>query len=477
MKMSRHLPPGESPFLKTVNQFVDDAAHFVKASPSLLEQIKACNTVLTVTFPVEIGNRIHVIQAYRAQHSHHRLPTKGGIRYSENVSLEEVMALAAQMTYKCAIMDIPFGGAKGGVRINPRKLTLSQMEAITRRYTFELIRKNFIGPNIDVPAPDMGTNPQVMAWVLDTYLSMRPDDPLGYAVVTGKPIELSGIRGRVEATGMGVMMALREATRYPQDMKELGLRPDLGGKRVVIQGFGNVGYHTALFLQQEGAQIIAIVEYDATIYNESGLPVEKLREYWEEHRKVGGFPDGKTITPREKGLELDCDILIPAAIEEQITSENAPRIRARIVAEAANGPTTYEGHQILRKRGIMVIPDVFLNAGGVTVSYLEWLKNIARVRWGRIQKRFEEWSNLKILRHIESITGVRTPSSLLQQLAEGPSEEALVRSGLEEFMVSAYQEIRATLRRNPRIPDLRTAAYVLALRKIVKVYQYMGIFP
>ncbi len=475
--MSGKLPPGEYNFLTTVNKFVDDASRFVKAPPQLIEQIKTCNMVLVVRFPVEVGNKIMVVEAYRAQHSHHRLPTKGGIRYSEHVSLEEVMALAAQMTYKCAIMDIPFGGAKGGVKINPRKLTPTQLERLTRRYTFELIRKNFIGPNTDVPAPDMGTNARVMAWVLDTYLSMRPDDPLGYAVVTGKPVELSGIRGRTEATGMGVAFALKEVTSYRKDMQELGLEPGLAGKRVIIQGFGNVGYHAALFLEQEGAKIVGVVEWDAAVYNENGIEVEKLKEYWDENHRVGGFPDAKTITPREKGLELDCDILIPAALEEQITSENAGRIKARIVAEAANGPTTYQAHQILLKRGILVIPDVYLNAGGVTVSYFEWLKNIARVRWGRIQKRFEEWSNLRLLHHIESITGVKTPKHLVNQLVEGPSEETLVRSGLEEFMVTAYREIRGIYKRNKNIPDLRTAAYVLALKKIVRVYQYMGIFP
>ncbi len=471
------VPPGDLSFLESVNAFVDEAAQFTRIPKPLLETIKTCKSVLALRFPIEVGNRLYIVEAFRAHHSYHRLPVKGGIRYSEHVTFDEVQALAAQMTYKCAIMDIPFGGAKGGVRVNPRKLTEGQLEAVTRRYTFELVRKGFIGPSLDVPAPDMGTNEQIMAWILDTYLTLRQDDPHGYAVVTGKPIELSGIRGRREATGLGVMVALREAVQYKQDMKAVGLTPGLGGKRIVIQGFGNVGYHAALYLAQEGARIIAIVEYDGTIYNPNGLDIPRLKEWWDEHRKVEGFPDGEFIPSREKGLELECDILIPAAIEEQITAANAARIRARIVAEAANGPTTFQGNKILRERGILVLPDVFLNAGGVTVSYFEWLKNLARVRFGRIEKRFEEWSNLRILKRIEDITGLKTPQKLVQELIEGPSEESLVRSALEEFMVTAYRQIRETKKRNPRLPDLRTAAYVLALKKIARVYQYMGIFP
>lgn len=465
-------------FLQSVNAFVDDASHFVKISPQLLYQIKVCNSVLRIRFPVRIGKDVMVVEAYRAQHSHHRLPTKGGIRYSEHVNQDEVMALAALMTYKCAVVDVPFGGAKGGVKINPYKMTPAQLERVTRRYTFELVRKNFLGPGIDVPAPDMGTDQRVMAWILDTYLSLKPDDPHGYACVTGKPRELSGIAGRTEATGLGVMYGIREAVSVKQDMRRLGLSTGLEGKTVVIQGFGNVGYHSAYFLWKEGAKIIAIIEYDTAIYNPDGFDIPDVKQYWDQNKKLSGYPKAKMeIKPKEKALELECDILIPAALEGQIHSGNVDRIKAKIIAEAANGPVTYQAHKKLVERGVWIIPDIYLNAGGVIVSYFEWLRNIMRVRFGRIEKRFQEWSNRRIIKLIEEATGKKFPEKIITEASEGPSELALVRSGLEETMASTYQQLREVLRRYRNMKDLRTAAYYSAINKVATTYKLMDIFP
>lgn len=463
-------------FLESVNAYVEEVGARLKVPRNLLEQIKVCNSVYTMRFPVRVGRRIHVVEAYRVQHSHHRLPTKGGIRYSQNVTQEEVMALAALMTYKCALVDVPFGGAKGGVKINPRKCTKEELEAITRRYTFELVRKNFIGPAIDVPAPDMGTNAQVMAWIVDTYMSLKGNDINALACVTGKPVELGGIRGRVEATGMGVVFGLREALSYRRDMQKRRLSPGLEGKRVVIQGFGNVGYYTALFLQQEGAKVICVAEWDAAVHDEKGIDVVELKRWFDVHRKVGNYPRGRKIEPSIKALELECDILIPAALEEQITMGNVDRIRARIVAEAANGPVTYLASRRLRERGIMVVPDIYLNAGGVTVSYFEWLKNIAHVRFGRIERRYEELWGGRILEVVEDVTRKTIPAKLKKYATTGADETLLVRSGLEDTMINAYREMRETMRRH-RLPDLRYAAYYVALEKIVRTYRLMGIFP
>lgn len=463
-------------FLESVNEYVEEVGQRLKVPKNLLQQIKVCNSVYRMRFPVRVGRRIQVIEAYRVQHSHHRLPTKGGIRYSENVTQEEVMALAALMTYKCALVDVPFGGAKGGVKINPRKCTREELEAITRRYTFELVRKNFIGPAIDVPAPDMGTDARVMAWVLDTYVSLRGDDINALACVTGKPLELGGIRGRVEATGLGVMFGLREALSYRKDMKKLGLSPGLEGKRVVVQGFGNVGYHAALFLQEEGAKIICVAEWDAAVYDERGVDVKELKTWFERYGRLGNYPYGKKIQPSAKALELECDILVPAALEGQITLENVDRIKAKIIAEAANGPVTYLANKRLRNRGVMIIPDVYLNAGGVTVSYFEWLKNIAHVRFGRIERRHEELWGSRMLDVVEDITGKKIPAKLKKYAVTGADEAVLVRSGLEDTMINAYREMRETMLRH-RLPDLRSAAFYVALEKVVRTYRLMGIFP
>ena len=466
------------PFFKQVNLNFDKAARFTKHSDGLLQQIKICNSVYHMTFPIKKDDgTIETIHAWRAEHSHHKLPTKGGIRYSTLVNEDEVMALAALMTYKCAIVDVPFGGAKGGVQINRKRYSLNELERITRRYTYELIQKNFIGPGIDVPAPDFGTGEREMAWVLDTYTTMTSEKLDVAACVTGKPIAEEGVHGRQEATGRGVYLGLREVCRSAEDMKALGLQPGLQGKLVAVQGFGNVGYHAAKFLQEGGAVIVGVAEHNGAIHNPKGLDVEKVVSYRNETGSILNFPGATTHQNPADVLELECDILIPAALENQITHENADRIQAKIIAEAANGPTTFEANESLRKRGVTVIPDTYLNAGGVTVSYFEWLRNLSHVRFGRLGKRFEESIHTSMLKAIEKITGKELTQAEMQQLGHGPDEADLVNSGLEDTMIVAYNQIRETQKQNGEEVDLRTAAFINAINIIATSYMELGIFP
>lgn len=465
-------------FFDQVNQNFNKAAAFTTHDPTLLAQIRECNSIYRMAFPLRRDDgRIEVIHAWRAEHSHHKTPTKGGIRFSMDVNEDEVMALAALMTYKCAVVNVPFGGAKGGIRIDRKKYSLSELERITRRYTYELIKKNFIGPGIDVPAPDFGTGPQEMAWIADTYQSMESSELNSLGCVTGKPIALGGIRGRQEATGLGVYYGIREACSNKEDMRKLGLEPGIEGKRVAIQGFGNVGYHAAKFFELGGAKVVALAEHDGAILDPKGLPIEKVAQHRAENRSITGFPGARNLPTRESVLEVDCDILVPAALENVITVENAPRIQARIIAEAANGPTTADASQMLFERGILIIPDSYLNAGGVTVSYFEWLKNLSHVRFGRLEKRFEEHAYRRLLKAIEGATARQFTEDMLATLAHGADEKDLVYSGLEETMSGAYQEIREIQLRLDGKADLRTAALIDAIDKIALCYLEMGIFP
>ncbi len=462
-------------FSSEVNRMFDRAAALTKHDSGLLQQIKACNSLYEFRFPLRRDDgSIEVITGYRAEHSQHKLPTKGGIRYAPNVNADEVKALAALMTFKCAVVDVPFGGAKGGVCIDRRQYSEGELERITRRYTYELIRKDFLGPGIDVPAPDYGTGPQEMAYIVDTYQTIA--DPLfAQACVTGKPIGLGGVRGRKEATGRGVYFGIRGACEDRYDMERLGLEPGLEGKRVVVQGLGNVGYHASKFLQEGGALIVGLAEIEGAIYDPNGLDVDAVVAFRKSSGSILGYPGAEVITDTRKALELECDILVPAALEGQINSENAPRIKAPIIAEAANGPTTSGADRQLVEAGKLVIPDAYLNAGGVTVSYFEWLRNLSRVRFGRLSRRFEEKSASSILQAVEGLTGNRFAEDVFKSVAAGGSEETLVNSGLEETMTYAYQEIREYARRYET--DLRTAMYVSAIDKIAIVYQQMGIFP
>ncbi len=464
-------------FLNSVNEYFDKSSQHVRVSPSLLQQIKHCNSVYKINFPFKDGNNLEIIEGYRVQHSHHKLPTKGGIRFSEHVNQDEVMALAALMTYKCAVVDVPFGGAKGGVRINPKKYSPEQLERITRRYAMELVQKNFIGPGIDVPAPDMGTGAQEMAWILDTYIKMHPGDVNGYGCVTGKPISQGGIRGRVEATGLGVFYGVREAMSHEEDMKKLKLTTGIEGKTLIIQGLGNVGYHAANFFQEAGVKIIGIAEWNSGIYNPKGINLEAAYKHFRNKGSFKGFTKAKLVPKSIDVLNYACDILIPAAIEGQIHKGNAAKINAKVIGEAANGPITPAAEKVLLRKGSLIIPDMYLNAGGVTVSYFEWLKNLSHVRFGRLGKRADEASYLKITDTIEKLTGKSISVKERAFITKGAGEIDLVRSGLEETMVIAYNEIRDIRNRSKSIKDLRTAAFVSAIKKISLSYDLLGIWP
>jgi glutamate dehydrogenase (NAD(P)+) len=464
-------------FFGAVSKSFDKAAKFTQWDSGLLEQIKQCNAVYRMNFPVKIDDKIEVIKAYRVQHSHHKTPCKGGIRFSTAVNLDEVMALAALMTFKCAIVNVPFGGAKGGISIDPKKYTAYQLENITRRYTAELIKKNFIGPGTDVPAPDYGTGEREMAWILDTYSSMRPGDIDAAGCVTGKPVTQGGVRGRREATGLGVFYGIREVCKMADVMKKLGLTTGVEGKRVIVQGLGNVGYHAAKFFREGGAKLICLAEHDGAVYSESGLNEEEVFQYKKKNGSIKDFPGTKFIPTSAEALELECDILIPAALENVINGENAPRVKAKIIGEGANGPLTPEADEVFVQKGILVIPDMYLNAGGVTVSYFEWLKNLSHVRYGRMEKRFTENLNAHILGTIEDLTAKKVSDREREFILHGPEEADLVYSGLEETMITATHEIMNTWKSNPKIPDMRTAAYVVAINKVATSYAELGIFP
>jgi glutamate dehydrogenase (NAD(P)+) len=466
-------------FLEQVDLAFERAARFTSHDPTLLANIKACKNLFYTSFPIKRDDgRIEVMHAWRAEHSHHKLPCKGGIRYAEAVDAEEVQALAALMTYKCALVDVPFGGAKGGIRLNPKKNSPDELERITRRYVFELVRKNFMGPGLDVPAPDVGTSGREMAWIADTYTQLCPGELDALGCVTGKPVSAGGIRGRVEATGRGVFYGVREVCGVAEDMKALGLTPGLQGKRIVIQGLGNVGYFAARFFEQEGALLVGLSESEGAIADPKGLDLEKVMAHRRERRSILDFPRATNLAKREDALELDCDILIPAALERQVTAENAPRIKAKIVAEAANGPTTSEADALLTSRGIMVIPDAYLNAGGVTVSYFEWVKNLGHVRFGRLQKRFEQNTYTRLLQTVERSTGRQFKQEEMEAVTHGASEEDLVNSGLEETMIGAYYPIRETWKRHRGDSvDMRTAAMIVAIDKVALSYEQLGIFP
>ena len=463
-------------FLQQVDRMFAKAAALTDHSHGLLAQISICNSVYKMEFPlVRDDGSIEVIKAWRAEHSHHKLPTKGGIRFDLSVNEDEVAALATLMTYKCAIVNVPFGGAKGGIKIKRSDYSDAELERITRRYTFELFNKSFIGPGTDVPAPDYGSSAREMAWIMDTYRTLS-DDPLSaQACVTGKPIAQGGVRGRTEATGLGVFFGIRECVSFDEDMQRRGLTPGIEGKTVVVQGLGNVGYHAAKYMQEGGATLVGLAEYEGAIHNPDGLDLEAVMA----HRKVTGsilnFPGATNIEASAEALELPCDILIPAALEGVITKENAPRIKAKIVAEAANGPVTADADAILLENNVLILPDVFLNAGGVTVSYFEWLKNLSHVRFGRLSKRFEQASNERIVKALAAAMQVDIPSDEMMRLTAGADEVDLVYSGLEETMAVAYQETRETA--HVKNTDLRTAAFINAIEKVAVTYSEMGIFP
>lgn len=465
-------------FFDQVTQYFTEAARFTDYPKGLLEQIRVCNSVYRFDFPLRRNSgEIEVIHAWRVQHSHHKMPVKGGIRYSPDVYEEEVMALAALMTYKCAIVDVPFGGAKGGIKIEPKDYSLDELERLTRRYAAELTKKSFLGPGIDVPAPDYGTGEREMAWIADTYAAFNPGQLDALGCVTGKPVTQGGVRGRKEATGRGLFFALREACQEADEMKRLGLSRGLDGKRIIVQGLGNVGYHAAKFCREGGALITVIAEREGAISNPKGLNEEAVFQHRKATGSILGFPGATDIADTRAALEMECDVLLPAALESVFTAENAPRIKAKIILEGANGPTTPEADPVFRQKGMLVIPDIYCNAGGVTVSYFEWLKNLSHVRFGRMQKRHEQANELGMLKVIEETTGRKFTDTERAALAKGPDEQDLVNSGLEETMIAAFHELLNLQRQTNGVPDLRIAAFLNAIHKVARSYTELGIFP
>ena len=472
------MPSPRASFLANVDEFLDRAVPYTKLDPDLLDQVRACNGVYRMRFPVRRDDgSIAVLEGYRAQHSHHRLPTKGGIRFSVHVSQDEVMALAALMTYKCAIANVPFGGAKGGVRLDPHETSEGFRERVTRRYTAELSRRTLIGPATDVPAPDYGTGEREMGWIADTYKLLEPNELDSSACVTGKPLSMHGIPGRLQATGLGVYLGLCECMSVAEDMKAAGLTPGVTGKRVIVQGFGNVGYHAARFAQQDGGCIVVgIAEREGGIYARDGVDVDAVARHRAETGSLLDFPGARNVADPDEVLELDCDVLVPAALENQITAANAPRIRARLIAEAANGPVDPAAARILQERGVLLLPDVYLNAGGVTVSYFEWLKNLSHTSFERMTTRLEEMASERMLGAMERLAGARLDDAERSELTRGPREIDFVRSALAETMTYAYHQIRGEWKTRG-LPDLRTAALCFAIERVAETYRSQGIFP
>jgi len=470
------MTAGDSTFLDSVNTMFDHAVGLLDLPPGLAEQIRECNSVYEVRFPIQTRKGWRVLRGWRATHSEHKLPAKGGIRFAPDVNKEEVEALAALMTFKCAVVDVPFGGAKGGLRIDPREFNERELKQITMRFANELAKKDYIHPALNVPAPDMGTGEREMAWMAEMYRLLHPENIDAAACVTGKPVEMGGVHGRTEATGRGVEYGLQEFFRHPDDVRDAGLDGTLEGKRVVVQGLGNVGYHAGKFLQEDdGCVITAIIERDGALQNPDGIPVEAVRQHIQETGGVQGFPGAEFVNDGHALLELDCDILVVAALESQITSENAGRIRAKVIAEGANGPVTYEAHQILHAAGKTMLPDMFLNAGGVTVSYFEWTRNLAHMRHGRLQRKMLATrmdTALDVLRHVK---GGDLSEEDTARLRRDVDELTLVRSGLEDTMCESYQRIRDIWRSRDDVPCLRTAAFVLAISSIADYYRKYAI--
>ena len=466
----------QTSFLDNVNLCFDRAAEAIDLPDGLAQQIRTCNAICEVKFGVELRGGYEVFTGWRATHSEHILPVKGGIRYATFADQQEVEALAALMTYKCSIVNVPYGGSKGALKIDPKKYTIDELEHITRRFTQELDKRGFIGPGLNVPAPDMGTGQQMMSWMADEYHRLHPKDINARGCVTGKPVHFGGIQGRTEATGRGVQFGLREFFRHQDDVHSAGLEGTLEGKRIIVQGLGNVGYHAAKFLQEEdGAKIIAILERGGALLNEDGLVVEEVANHKLDKGGVEGFPGTQFIPGGAELLEHPCDILVPAAMEGVISQDNAEKIQTKVIAEAANGPVSYEADRILNEKGVFILPDAYLNAGGVTVSYFEWLKNLSHVRFGRMDRRYEEAQGQAILDVLEQALGKPVEGKARDSLLTGPDELTLVRSGLDDTMREAYGEIREAHLSNDKINDRRTAAFAISIKKISAIYESMDL--
>lgn len=471
----------EPSFRESVDLMFNRAVRLMDLSPGLEQKIRVCNSTYTVRFGVRLRGKMETFTGYRSVHSEHMEPVKGGIRYSLDVNQDEVEALAALMTYKCALVETPFGGSKGGLCVDPKAWDEHELEQITRRFAYELIKRDLINPAQNVPAPDMGTGEREMAWIADQYARMNTTDINARACVTGKPPHAGGIQGRVEATGRGVQYALREFFRHKEDVAKAGLDGDLAGKRIIVQGLGNVGYHTAKFLSEEdGCRIIGIIERDGALVDGHGLDVEAVKAWVVRHGGVRDFPGAQFVEQGAQVLEAECDILIPAALEGVINRANAERIRAPLIVEAANGPISFGGDEILRRKGTLIIPDMFANAGGVTVSYFEWVKNLSHIRFGRMQRRAEEARSRLLVEELERLSadgglGWTLAADFKHRFLQGSDELALVRSGLDDTMRGAYQSMREVWHSRPEVDDLRTAAYIVSIDRVAKTYRSKGL--
>ncbi len=468
-------------FLKSVEISFERAARLMDLPPGLEEKIRVCNSTYTVRFGVRLGEKIETFTGYRSVHSEHMEPVKGGIRYSPHVHQDEVEALASLMTYKCAMVEVPYGGAKGGLCINPQNYTTEELEQITRRFAYELIKRDLINPSQNVPAPDMGTGQREMAWIADQYSRMNTTDINARACVTGKPLNAGGIAGRLEATGRGIQFALQEFFRHPGDVKKANLSGGLRGKKIILQGLGNVGYHAGLFLSTEDdAHIVGLIERDGALYHADGLNIDDVFKHIQTTGGIKNYPNANYIENGYSLLETDCDILIPAAIESVITSENANNIKAKLIIEAANGPITAPADAILRDRGIVVIPDMYANAGGVIVSYFEWVKNLSHIRFGRMQRRQEEHRSRLLVEELNNMfqnskMNVKFSESFIDRFLQGAGEMELVRSGLDDSMRLGYQAISEIWNSRNDVDDLRTAAYLVAIERVATSYASKGL--
>lgn len=461
-------------FLENVDMMVNDTITKINIDSNIAKILKTCRSVLQVKFPVKIKNQIEIFHGWRAVHSTHRLPVKGGLRFSTNVNQEEVEALASLMTFKCAVVDVPFGGAKGGLLIDPKKYDEESLEKITKKFARELIRKGYLSPARDVPAPDMGTSQREMGWILDAYKSLRPDDINHAACVTGKSTDHGGIKGRLEATGRGVCEALKEFFRHSNELTKHGIDGTLSDQTIIIQGFGNVGINSAKALYDNGARIIGVAEREGGIFSEDGIDIYQLEKYQSEKQTILNFPNTQNVKKSIDLLSYKCDILIPAALEGVITLNNADTIQAKIICEGANGPITYRANKKLLEKKKVIIPDIYANAGGVTVSYFEWIRNTSHIRMGRLNKRYEEDRGEAIIKAIQSISDKTIPKNLIKQLVHGANEEDIIASGLEDTMRTSFQDMLENKEKYD-LDSYRMSAYAVALKKIEKSYLELGI--